>query len=170
MARRRATQGNHSGSEAPHVAPRSRTARRLRAIVSTLAPPPASARGGPGARVYTWSEFLALGTSVPAAALEARMNAQRPGHCCSLIYTSGTTGDPKAVMLSHDNLAYTCKVTNSVINAKPGDVIVSYLPLSHIAAQAVDMHGAVRCGGGGGGGGGLCVVTRRLVPSAAARR
>ena len=69
--------------------------------------------------------------------MEARIADQQPGHCCTLIYTSGTTGDPKAVMISHDNVIWT---TRSNMTHHPEFLtgplrVVSYLPLSHIAAQ-----------------------------------
>ena len=94
------------------------------------------------AKVYGWDDFIALGASVSDAEVEARMADQKPGHCSTLIYTSGTTGDPKAVMISHDNVTW---VTRANIAHHPDFVngplrVVSYLPLSHIAAQMVDIH------------------------------
>mmetsp|Transcript_17363 Transcript_17363/g.37684 ORF Transcript_17363/g.37684 Transcript_17363/m.37684 type:complete len:452 (+) Transcript_17363:1-1356(+) len=69
---------------------------------------------------------------------------QRPGHCCTLIYTSGTTGPPKAVMISHDNLTWTAQcIMQTRVPSDWGhqeERIVSYLPLSHIAAQMLDIH------------------------------
>jgi long-chain-fatty-acid--CoA ligase ACSBG len=58
------------------------------------------------AKVYGWDDFIELGASVSDAEVEARMADQKPGHCSTLIYTSGTTGDPKAVMISHDNVTW----------------------------------------------------------------
>ena len=81
------------------------------------------------------------------AELKGRMDAQKPGHCCTLIYTSGTTGNPKGVMISHDNAVWTAKsnvLHNKAITAGPLRV-VSYLPLSHIAAQIVDIHSPLLC-------------------------
>ncbi len=96
--------------------------------------------------VISWRDFLALGDKVTDSALADRMNYQRPGHCCMLIYTSGTTGNPKAVMLSHDNITWTASVTVSTIDVNFSDRIVSYLPLSHIAAQIIDVHGPMLTG------------------------
>lgn len=94
-------------------------------------------------KLMSWGDFLKIGMTVPAEKLEERIAAQQPGHCCSLIYTSGTTGNPKAVMISHDNACWTsiAFLSNEPEIAKPGRVhtIVSYLPLSHIAAQALDI-------------------------------
>jgi long-chain-fatty-acid--CoA ligase ACSBG len=53
--------------------------------------------------VYTFDDFLKLGQNnvVSDADLDARSDAWKPGHTCSLIYTSGTTGPPKAVMITN---------------------------------------------------------------------
>ncbi|OWZ05815.1 hypothetical protein PHMEG_00022020 [Phytophthora megakarya] len=91
--------------------------------------------------VYSFTDFLQLGETVDITLVDERMAAQLPGHCCSLIYTSGTTGPPKAAMISHDNLTW---VTNAALNAHPearaAKRSVSFLPLSHSAAQLLDIH------------------------------
>lgn len=57
-----------------------------------------------------------------------------PDDMAVLIYTSGTTGEPKGVMLSHYNLAFTAQSTFSralTVLTKGTDVL-SVLPFSHI--------------------------------------
>ena len=91
--------------------------------------------------IHQFEDFLKLGQSVLDSDLAERKEDQRPGHCCTLIYTSGTTGNPKAVMISHDNLCWTSAVMLSTLRPlTTEDRIVSYLPLSHIAAQMLDLH------------------------------
>ncbi len=59
----------------------------------------------------------------------------------TMIYTSGTTGDPKGVMLTHHNLAFTARVAEDVVGGvEEEDCLVSYLPLSHIAEQMFTIH------------------------------
>ena len=100
-----------------------------------------------GKSVYTWEEFLALGDAVDTSEVKARSDRIEPGHCSSLIYTSGTTGPPKAVMISHDNVTWTTRCTfETVMECNHEDRIVSFLPLSHIAAQVMDMHGPMTIG------------------------
>ncbi|KAM6944715.1 long-chain-fatty-acid--CoA ligase ACSBG2-like isoform 1-T2 [Lycodopsis pacificus] len=90
--------------------------------------------------LYTWAEFMKLGEDVPDEQLNAVIDSLRPNECCTLIFTSGTTGNPKGVMLSHDNLTWTVHASASMLNLKfAEEVVVSYLPLSHVAAQLVDM-------------------------------
>ena len=60
---------------------------------------------------------------------------------CTYIYTSGTTGNPKAVMISHDNITWTAKAALDTLGYADGDIVVSYLPLSHIAEQIISLHG-----------------------------
>ncbi len=72
--------------------------------------------------------------------LKERIIKQTPWRCNSLIYTSGTTGYPKGVMISHDNICWTAQRIMQIFNIDKSDRIVSYLPLSHIAAQALDFY------------------------------
>lgn len=78
--------------------------------------------------------------------VEERIAGLRPTQCCSLIYTSGTTGNPKACMLSHDNLVWTAHIVMRHLKFTTEEKSISYLPLSHIAAQLVDIHIPLACG------------------------
>ncbi|KAL0979625.1 hypothetical protein UPYG_G00187460 [Umbra pygmaea] len=90
--------------------------------------------------LYTWAEFMKLGEDVSEEQLNAMLDSQRANQCCSLIYTSGTTGKPKGVMLSHDNITWTSNAAGVSTSMKYGsESVVSYLPLSHVAAQVNDM-------------------------------
>jgi len=97
--------------------------------------------------IITWKDFMAMSAHVEDAAIQERINAQRPGHPCTLIYTSGTTGNPKAVMITHDNLVWTARatidwlaMTGTGFGTAGAETSISYLPLSHIAAQMLDIH------------------------------
>jgi long-subunit acyl-CoA synthetase (AMP-forming) len=59
----------------------------------------------------------------------------RPDDLASIIYTSGITGTLKGVQLTHGNL--TSNVLNSLhgFDVHPGDVSISFLPLSHVTAR-----------------------------------
>ncbi len=97
--------------------------------------------------IYTFEEFMDLGKDVSGPTIDDRMKAQKPGQVCNLIYTSGTTGPPKAVMISHDNLVFCCAtIVNKMEVFSEEDRSVSYLPLSHIAALLVDVHGPIYIG------------------------
>ena len=98
---------------------------------------PASEEGY--ADVCTWENFIQTGSSSTDSVISQRVESQKPGQCLSLIYTSGTTGNPKAVMISHDNVGFVCQVIREDFNLGEGDRIVSFLPLSHIAAQMIDI-------------------------------
>lgn len=97
--------------------------------------------------VLSWKSLLDLGKPTSGEELQKRTDAVKPGHCAGLIYTSGTTGEPKAVMISHDNLVYESNaVCDMLVNkqgigedAEDGERILSYLPLSHVAGMMVDI-------------------------------
>ncbi len=96
--------------------------------------------------VSTWEEFLATADAVDDAEIDRRVESLEPAGLATLIYTSGTTGPPKGVMLSHENLAWTAGIAADLVKARPGDVMLSYLPLSHIAEQMFSIHGAATRG------------------------
>jgi len=56
----------------------------------------------------------------------------------TIIYTSGTTGVPKGVMLTHGNIASNLEQTARSLGWQPGQVSLSFLPLSHVTARHVD--------------------------------
>jgi long-chain-fatty-acid--CoA ligase ACSBG len=88
--------------------------------------------------IYRYEHFIKLGVIVSDDVLKQRTNSWKPGETCTLIYTSGTTGPPKAVMITHDNITWTVQ---AMLDRTPkrylnnSDIMISYLPLSHIAAQ-----------------------------------
>ncbi|MCB9730397.1 MAG: AMP-binding protein [Deltaproteobacteria bacterium] len=100
----------------------------------------------PADDVYSWKDFLALADQVPESTLDERIAAQQPDDVCTLIYTSGTTGPPKAVMISHDNITFVAQCVSDLVSGGPDDVMLSYLPLSHIAEQAITLHGPMWMG------------------------
>nr|XP_033707938.1 LOW QUALITY PROTEIN: long-chain-fatty-acid--CoA ligase ACSBG1 [Tursiops truncatus] len=117
----------------------------LKAVVIFQEPPPTKM-----ANVYTMEEFMDLGNEVTEEALDTIINAQQPNQCCVLVYTSGTTGNPKGVMLSQDNITWTAHYGSQAGDIQPAEVqqevVVSYLPLSHIAAQIYDLWTGIQWG------------------------
>jgi long-chain acyl-CoA synthetase len=88
--------------------------------------------------VMTWDELLAAGDSVDDARYADLANDVAPENLATFVYTSGTTGSPKAVMLTHENIWWTCTHSEQHIPIAHGDGrCLSYLPLSHIAERMV---------------------------------
>jgi long-chain-fatty-acid--CoA ligase ACSBG len=102
-----------------------------------------------GGIVISWKDFLALGTAISDADLEARIQTIKPNEGAVLIYTSGTTGNPKACVVSHDAMQYQAAATTASIALTPRflaeEHVISYLPLSHIAGQLFDVIASITC-------------------------
>ncbi|XP_077416310.1 long-chain-fatty-acid--CoA ligase ACSBG2-like isoform X2 [Vanacampus margaritifer] len=95
--------------------------------------------------LYTWAEFMRLGDDLPEKDLNDSIDRLRANECCTLIFTSGATGPPKGVMLSHDNVTWTAQTAGDAVGLRHGEEsVISYLPLSHVAAQLNDMYLTMR--------------------------
>jgi long-chain acyl-CoA synthetase len=53
------------------------------------------------------------------------------GDLAAVIYTSGTTGSSKGVMLTHGNIVSNVVATRTILRMRPGDRLLSILPLAH---------------------------------------
>jgi len=77
---------------------------------------------------------------------DALVRSIQPEDLATLIYTSGTTGEPKGVMLTHGNIASNQNLAVNGYSFNETDACISFLPLSHITARALDYvmygHGA----------------------------
>ena len=76
-----------------------------------------------GLTTIGWDEALAgAGDASPHRVIDADMAA--------ILYTSGSTGKPKGVVLSHRNMVAGAKSVAQYLENRPGDRILSALPLS----------------------------------------
>ncbi|HEY1802611.1 MAG TPA: long-chain fatty acid--CoA ligase [Terriglobales bacterium] len=89
---------------------------------------------GPAASMH---EIMERGT-YPDPEFESAASRIVTDDLASIIYTSGTTGVPKGVMLTHENLATNIAFSLREYDIGPGDISLSFLPLSHITARHVD--------------------------------
>jgi long-chain acyl-CoA synthetase len=113
---------------------------QLPALKHVIVMEPQSRRGG---GVLTYTEVLERGSKEDDAEYYARLERLDPKDVAQLIYTSGTTGNPKGVMLTHRNIAWTAVHLSMCHPTDESDVVLSYLPLSHIAEQVCTIYGPV---------------------------
>ncbi|MBS2027172.1 MAG: long-chain fatty acid--CoA ligase [Deltaproteobacteria bacterium] len=88
----------------------------------------------------SFDDLLARADGTPREDLDARVAGLEPEGLATLIYTSGTTGPPKGVEITHKNVVWTAAYLTKCVGAPEGEILISYLPLSHIAEQLVSMH------------------------------
>jgi long-chain acyl-CoA synthetase len=95
-------------------------------------------------KLISWDDFLERGREHRIAnpsLLDRMMSEAESGDVVTLVYTSGTTGPPKGAMLTNGNVEFAAKilVTDGGFYdppPNPNDVILSYLPLCHVAERA----------------------------------
>lgn len=111
----------------------------LKAIVQTQPPYAQYVKKADG--LWRWSEIEDLDTSEYENEYQRRLSDIKANECASIVFTSGTTGNPKGAMLSHDNFTFVSKSVKSYLTELQDtqEYLVSYLPLSHVAAQCLDI-------------------------------
>ena len=108
------------------------------------------APGGTAIALTTWDGLKQTGHrmgTVGRAEILRREDALTRDDLATIIYTSGTTGLPKGVMLSHGNLLSNAEAMLAVAGLKPDEVLLSWLPYSHIYARTVDHYLSILAGG-----------------------
>jgi long-chain acyl-CoA synthetase len=101
-------------------------------------------------RALTWDALQQAGHQRGAAGLaEVRRRQDVLGRddLATIIYTSGTTGNPKGVMLTHGNLLANAEAMAAVATIAPDEVLLSWLPFSHIYARTCDHYLMLLTGG-----------------------
>jgi long-chain acyl-CoA synthetase len=69
--------------------------------------------------------------------LGAAVASLDPATPATIVYTSGTTGPPKGALLSHANLIAAARNGEGSFGVAPGDEVLSYLPLCHVAERLI---------------------------------
>jgi long-chain acyl-CoA synthetase len=96
-------------------------------------------------KLMGWTQFMEHGRAHREAnprALDRMASSAEPTDVVTLVYTSGTTGPPKGAMLTNANVEFASNVIvngGGIYQPPPNnrDVILSYLPLCHVAERAV---------------------------------
>src|ERR1700723_4289086 len=84
-------------------------------------------------------QFMTQGPSALDSQTESFARSTQPDDLATIIYTSGTTGTSKGAMLTHGNMASNISCSLLGFEMRPGQISVSFLPLSHVTARHVDL-------------------------------
>ena len=96
--------------------------------------------------ITSLDDLRASGTSSSESAaesLDALVKEVKPSDLATLVYTSGTTGPPKGTMITHANVMATMRSLTSLIDLRPDDRFLSFLPLSHITERSISNFGQI---------------------------
>jgi len=67
--------------------------------------------------------------------MESRTRALTGRSIATILYTSGTTGEPKGVVLTQSNFVANARAGLEVFDVGPDDVLLTFMPFSHILAR-----------------------------------
>jgi long-chain acyl-CoA synthetase len=85
-----------------------------------------------GSETPSFEQMLNQPGALTESELRAMVESSQPDDIITFIYTSGTTGEPKGAMLTHRNLISNIEAVLQIIDCRPDDLFLSFLPLSHV--------------------------------------
>ena len=85
--------------------------------------------------VITFNQFVSLGEDIDDQMFDNRLAQVTASDTAGIVYTSGTTGVPKGVVLTHDNITFTCQSVEKSADFHDGDEMFVFLPLAHVFAR-----------------------------------
>lgn len=100
-------------------------------------------------RVMLLADFLAVGRARAArdpAAFPTRLAARGADDHALLIYSSGTSGPPKGALVTHRNVLGPAAPAIAALDLRPGDQLLSFLPLCHGAERLTGYYYALMAG------------------------
>jgi len=126
---------NHAGAKAVVVAGAEQIARLLacRERLSTVEH--VIVAGAPrelDSDILRYEPLIAATGEADVAAYRRRAAKVTSDQLATIIYTSGTTGEPKGVMLTHTNFTSNEMDAFQIMDYRPDDLAISFLPLAHV--------------------------------------
>ena len=100
-------------------------------------------------QVMFYDELIELGKALEqqeSSRFEDEIDLSKAEDTALLIYTSGTTGPPKGAMLSHRNAMYQVTAAMDLLESKPGDEQLCFLPLCHIYERILSVFAQLSLG------------------------
>jgi long-chain acyl-CoA synthetase len=85
--------------------------------------------------VITFDQFIALGKDIDDNQFMERVSQVAANDIAGIVYTSGTTGVPKGVVLTQDNITFTCQSVEQSSDFQSGGEMFVFLPLAHVFAR-----------------------------------
>ncbi len=107
-----------------------------------------AAADGPPCTQPTLNDLIRQGQKRLAQGDRAFVGAAIDPHAlASLLYTSGTTAQPKGVMLSQENLCSNIQSISGILPIRPGEKLLSILPMHHTFENTAGLNYLLYCGG-----------------------
>lgn len=96
-------------------------------------------------RLMSWADFIEDGRRLASQAQTSKkfddtLLALSPDAGAMVVYTSGTTGPPKGAVLCHRNVVGPGRDAAEHLGVGPGDSLLSYLPLCHVAEKIFTLY------------------------------
>jgi acyl-CoA synthetase (AMP-forming)/AMP-acid ligase II len=79
----------------------------------------------------SWADFVASGSEVAAAAVDAALDNRSAADLSDILFTSGTTGSPKGVMTTHGQSLRGYRDWSEVVGLREGDQYLIVNPFFH---------------------------------------